>query len=243
MQSREGLLVYLSDTTDCYQNLALEEFLLKQDPFGCDIVYLYQNANTIVVGKNQNIHEEVNLDVSKELNCNLFRRLSGGGTVYQDLGNLNFSFITSKSQSYEVFSLPIIEFLRQLGAIDVRFEGRNDILVNGAKVSGAAQFFYGDRVFHHGTLLYDVSLERLAKVLRPNKLKLESKGIQSTRQRVTNIKKELGSSALTDARSLANKLVEFFSKRGATTIDQAEIDRLKEDKVYKNFLKERSSRE
>lgn len=241
--SNAGFLVYFSSSKNCYENLVLEETIVKDNCFDKDVVLLYQNANTVVIGKNQNIYEEINFAVAEGLKVDYFRRLSGGGAVFQDLGNLCFAFIAQQGKSYESFSVPIIEFLRSLGKIEVRFEGRNDILVNGAKVSGSAQFIHKNFVCHHGTLLYDVNLQTLAQVLRPNLLKLESKGIKSVRQRVVNIKSELGEEAPESTEVFGKKLCDFFVKKGAKLITEKEIEQIKISESYKQTLKKRQSRE
>ncbi len=171
-----------------YKNLSLEEILLKDQSIKDDIFMLYQNENTIVFGRNQNVLAEVDIDYVKKENINLIRRVSGGGTVYHDKGNVNFSFITdNKADSYKDFLEPIIKFLNSIG-VNAEFKGKNDIVVDGYKISGNAQYKYKNRMFHHGTLLFDVDMTKLGKALKPHPLKLQSKGIKSARARVKNIK-------------------------------------------------------
>ena len=171
-----------------YKNLALEEILLKDENIKDDIFMLYQNENTIVFGRNQNVLAEVDMDYVKKEKINLIRRVSGGGTVYHDSGNVNFSFITNNTEnSYKDFLKPIIKFLNSIG-VNAEFKGKNDVVVDGYKISGNAQYKYKDRMFHHGTLLFDVDLTKLGKALKPHPLKLQSKGIKSARARVKNIK-------------------------------------------------------
>jgi len=171
-----------------YKNLSLEEILLKDQSIKDDIFMLYQNENTIVFGRNQNVLAEVDIDYVKKENINLIRRVSGGGTVYHDKGNVNFSFITdNKKNSYKDFLEPIIKFLNSIG-VNAEFKGKNDVVVDGYKISGNAQYKHKGRMFHHGTLLFDVDLTKLGKALKPHPLKLQSKGIKSARARVKNIK-------------------------------------------------------
>ena len=171
-----------------YINLSLEEILLKDENIKEDIFMLYQNENTIVFGRNQNVLAEVNIDYVKKEKIKLIRRVSGGGTVYHDKGNINFSFITNnKENSYQDFLEPIIKFLNSIG-VNAKFKGKNDVVVDGFKISGNAQYKYKDRMFHHGTLLFDVDLSKLGKALKPHPLKLQSKGIKSASARVKNIK-------------------------------------------------------
>lgn len=171
-----------------YFNLASEEYLLKQkEGF---YLYLWINAPSVIIGVNQNAFKEVNLNFTEQNDIKVVRRLTGGGAVYHDLNNINYTIIAPYHESenlYKEFSKPVIEYLSTIG-IKAEFSGRNDILVDGKKISGNAQTVYGDRVMHHGTLLFDTDTSVLASALNPNKLKIESKGIKSVRSRVTNIK-------------------------------------------------------
>ncbi|WP_322961018.1 lipoate--protein ligase [Mycoplasmopsis cynos] len=171
-----------------FYTLTLEEIMTKDDENKEDIIYLYQHENAVIIGRNQNAYKEVRFDILEKENIELYRRLSGGGAVYHDLGNFNFSFITTnKSQrSYQKFLEPVLEFLKLQG-LDAQFKGRNDLVVNDCKFSGNAQFIYKDKIVHHGTILYNANLSKLASVLNPSKIKMESKGIKSARQRVINL--------------------------------------------------------
>lgn len=176
------------DNHDPYFNLASEEYLLKQkDGF---YLYLWINAPSVIVGVNQNAFKEVNLDYTERNGIKVVRRLTGGGAVYHDLNNVNYTVIAPYHESknlYKEFSAPVIEYLRALG-VNAEFSGRNDILIDGKKVSGNAQTVFNGRVMHHGTLLFNVDTSVLSSALNPSKLKIESKGIKSVRSRVTNIK-------------------------------------------------------
>lgn len=181
-----------SSFNPCY-NLALEEYILKVLPPE-DYLVLWQNEPTVVVGKHQNTIEEINSAYVKEHNINVVRRITGGGAVYHDLGNLNFSFITKvKSKElldFRSLTLPVINALGKLG-IAAESSGRNDITVDGKKISGNAQCIYKDRFLHHGTLLFDSDLDMVAKALNVKHDKIQSKGIKSIRSRVTNINEYL----------------------------------------------------
>lgn len=178
----------INKSKDPYFNLALEEYALKN--IKGDIVIFWQNENTVVVGRNQNAYEEINHEYVNENNVNVVRRLSGGGTVYHDFGNLNFTFITDATKdsvnNYKKFTEPVVKALKAIG-VEAEFSGRNDIVVEGKKISGNAQYYFGNRLLHHGTLLFDADLSVLGKVLNVKADKIESKGIKSVRSRVTNI--------------------------------------------------------
>lgn len=180
----------INNSNNPYFNLALEEYFLKHKDIKEDILILWQNDNTIVVGKNQNTYEELNAEYVNDNNINVVRRLSGGGAVYHDLGNLNFTIIQPSSSDHKndfsFFTKPIIECLNKLGA-DAAFSGRNDILLDGKKISGNSQYFCKDKLLHHGTLLFNSEMTVLTKALKVKKEKFESKGVKSVGSRVTNI--------------------------------------------------------
>jgi len=151
-----------------YFNLALEEHILKNKNVKEDIVFLWKNTPTIVVGNNQNAIEEINTPFANEKEIKVVRRLSGGGAVYQDLGNLNFTFLKrlEKPSNLEIkkFALPIVEALNKL-SVPAELTGRNDITVGGKKISGNAQRLFRNKLLHHGTLLFDKDMEIMEKVL------------------------------------------------------------------------------
>ena len=188
-------MIYIKN--DCNKpqfNLALEEYVFNYlDQFD-EIFLLWINEPTIVVGKHQNTIEEINIQYVKENNINVVRRLSGGGTVYHDLGNLNYTIISKNKDSngfdFKTFSQPVIEVLADLG-IHAEFTGRNDIVIDGKKFCGNAQYMRKGRVLHHGAILFDVELDVLAKALKVSQDKIVSKGVKSVRSRVTNIKEHL----------------------------------------------------
>ena len=181
----------LNDSKDPTFNLALEEYVLKELDSDEDFVLLWQNANSVIIGRNQNTYEEVNPEVVKEQDVKVVRRITGGGAVYHDLGNLNFSFITKSLKdnlnNYKKFTDPVIAALKEMG-VEAEFQGRNDIVVDGKKISGNAQAYYKNKMLHHGTILYDANLAFVASVLNVKQDKIQSKGIKSNRARVTNIK-------------------------------------------------------
>ncbi len=167
--------------------MAVEEYFLDR----CDdnAFILWQNENAIVVGKNQNTLSELNADFVKDKGISVVRRLSGGGAMYQDLGNLNFTFICDEKKWFSDFSYftePVVSALKSLG-VELKLSGRNDIMLGDFKVSGNAQAVRGERILHHGTLLINSDLTVLSKALTPDKEKIASKGIASVSSRVINI--------------------------------------------------------
>jgi len=176
--------------TDAHLNLALEEHVLRHRMGDDDLLLFYVNAPAIIIGRNQNTIEEIDPDVVAARGIRVVRRVSGGGAVYHDLGNLNFSFMTrdvrGRFNRYDRFNGPVVEVLRELG-VPAEIGGRNDILAGGRKISGNAQFATADRMFSHGTLLLDSNLDDVTAALRPRPGKVESKGAKSIRSRVANI--------------------------------------------------------
>ncbi len=180
--------------TDPRINLAIEEYALKNLDIEDTYLLFYINEPSIIIGKNQNSVEEINTKYVEDNGIHVVRRLSGGGAVYHDHGNLNFSFITKDDgesfHNFKKFTAPVIEALNGLG-IQAEMSGRNDILAEGRKISGNAQFSTKGRMFSHGTLLFNSEIEHVVSALNVKKDKIESKGIKSIRSRVANIKEFL----------------------------------------------------
>lgn len=170
-----------------HRNLAMEEYLFSRCEEDEVILYLWQNENTIVIGKNQNAWKECRISKIEEEGAVIARRISGGGAVFHDLGNLNFTFLASK-ENYDLKKQleVILRAVQKLG-IHAEASGRNDILVDGQKFSGNAFHEHKGRCYHHGTIMVNVKLGELNKYLNVSKKKLESKGIRSVRSRVTNL--------------------------------------------------------
>lgn len=179
-----------NDSTNPYFNLALEEYVLKNVEPGFEFFMLWRNCPSIIVGRYQNTVEEINSKFVQENNINVVRRISGGGAVYHDLGNINFTFIDPyekrDSLNFKKYTLPIINSLKEIG-ITAELNGRNDITIQGKKFSGNSQHIYKSRLLHHGTLLFNSDLSVVGKALNVSKDKFISKGIKSVRSRVTNI--------------------------------------------------------
>lgn len=176
--------------TDPYINLALEEYVLRNFGEKDTFLLFYINEPSIIIGKNQNSIEEINRDYVEKNNIKVVRRLSGGGAVYHDEGNLNFSFITKDDgdsfHNFAKFTEPVVKALNKLG-VPAELVGRNDLLVEGRKISGNAQFFTQGRMFSHGTLMFNSEIEHVVEALNVSEEKIKSKGIKSIRSRVANI--------------------------------------------------------
>jgi lipoate-protein ligase A len=180
-------LLILSTCTDGWQNLAYDEFLLRNVAENDLFLHLYVNYNCVVIGKYQNAWRECNINAMNNDMVKLVRRISGGGAVYQDLGNVNFSFTANKNN----YNVPrqlelIIKALRSLG-VNTQFSGRNDILAGGKKISGSAFCEIGNRCQHHGTLLINTDLAKLALYLQISDKKMQAKGVKSVLSRVANL--------------------------------------------------------
>ena len=182
--------VYLirSESINPYYNLALEEQLFRTIPANSMIFYLWQNQNTVVIGKNQNAHKECNLQIMEHEHCYLARRSSGGGAVFHDLGNQNFTFLMYlDSFDIKKQSQTIADALRMLG-IPARITGRNDIEADGYKVSGNAYQTEKEHCLHHGTVMWDVDKEKVARYLNVSSRKIQAKGVDSVKSRVANLR-------------------------------------------------------
>lgn len=222
-----------------YKNHAIEEFLM--DRYNEDCFMLWENEKCILLGRNQNAYNEINLDYVKEHDISIVRRITGGGAVFNDKGNFNFSFIscnTSKDfANFRKFVIPILKALRSIG-INAELSGRNDLTIEGKKFSGNAQCKYKNKILHHGTLLYSASVSDLTNALKVRDIKLEGKGIKSVKSRVTNISDYLDSpmSAEEFKNHLFNEVYKNTDDAKLYTItdeDWKEIDRIAEEKYSK----------
>lgn len=203
------------DVNDPRINLALEEYALRNFNPGKDYLLFYINEPSIIIGRNQNTLEEINFNYVEQKGIHVVRRMSGGGAVYHDFGNLNFSFITNHDlkslNNFGKFTTPVTKILNQLG-VPAELKGRNDVLVHDKKISGNAQFSTGKRMFHHGTLLLNSDLSEVSKALQVKMSKIESKGHKSVRSRVANISEFLDTPI--DIESFKNLLLKGLYNEG-----------------------------
>lgn len=226
----------ISENTDAYFNLASEEYLLKHTDE--EIFYLWRNDNAIIVGKNQNTLSEINVDYVKEKNIKVVRRLTGGGTVYHDLGNLNYTFIENKKKNFNDFRgfcEPITTALNEMG-VEAEFSGRNDMTIEGKKFSGTAQCKYKDRVMHHGTLLFSSAKADISGALKPREIKFSGKSVKSVSSRITNISDHLeGDMDVIEFRNRVMKSVAGGMDQVTTfsDLEVSEIIRLRDEKYAK----------
>ncbi|MBO7403423.1 MAG: lipoate--protein ligase [Clostridia bacterium] len=223
---------YRGISTDPYLNLASEQFLL--DTEDGEVFMLWQNSRSVILGRNQNAYAEVNLPFVEENGIPVVRRLTGGGAVFHDLGNLNFTFIVPRERCPEMdfarFVLPMAEALREMG-VPAELSGRNDLVADGRKISGNAQCVWRDRVMHHGTLLVDADLSFMDGALRADADKLRSKGIKSVRSRVGNLAEYVpGLDAEGLARRLEDRILGGAERAVFTEEQRAGIEKLAREK-------------
>ncbi|WPC42459.1 lipoate--protein ligase [Clostridium sp. JS66] len=181
-----------NDNTNPYINHAIEEYMLKN--FEEDCFMLWRNERCILIGKNQNTLSEINMNYVKKHNLPVVRRMSGGGAIFNDLGNLHFTFIANNSENrfadFCKFTYPIINALKKIG-INADLSGRNDLTIDGKKFSGNAQYNYKDKILHHGSILFSASMNDLTSALKVKDIKFQDKSVKSVGSRVTNISEHL----------------------------------------------------
>ena len=186
------MLFVPNELNDPRINLAIEIFLLQEMKVDEPILLFYINEPSIIIGRNQNTIEEINKEYVDEHGIHVVRRFSGGGAVYHDFGNLNFSFIMpddgNSFRDFEKLTKPIVQALHEMGVEGAQLKGRNDLVINDMKFSGNAMYATNGRMFAHGTIMFDSDINEVVNALKVRKDKIESKGIKSIRSRVTNIK-------------------------------------------------------
>lgn len=229
------MLAIIDNHTDPYWNLAAEEYLLGR--FSCPVFRLWRNAPAVIVGRNQNAMAEINYDYAVRHDIAVVRRLSGGGAVYHDLGNVNYTFLDacsrreSSADMFRRFTAPVIAALSRMG-VEARLEGRNDLTIDGRKFSGNAIYVSGGRMMHHGTMLFDTDLDEMAAVLSTDTSKFSGRAVASRRSRVTNILPHLSRPISTEEfmALLGQEMAQDAEIYDYSTDDTAAIDNLAESK-------------
>ena len=230
--SREMWYIEGSETNPAF-NLALEQYAFDVLSLEKDIFMLWQNSDTVIVGLHQNTAQEINKGFIDKENIPVIRRLSGGGAVFHDKGNLNFTFITREPDESTIdfasSCKPIADALNSMG-IPVEFRGRNDMTVEGKKFSGNARYYRDGRLMHHGTILFDVNLDNLAKSLHVADDKLISKGVKSVRSRVTNLREYIDIDVFEFWSKLKNTMADDLPEYKLTEQDLAAINKIKAER-------------
>ncbi len=233
-------MLYLEpESNDPRFNTAFEEFAFRKIADRDTVFILWINNPCIVVGKNQNTVEEINQKYCDEKDIKIVRRISGGGAVYHDLNNLNYTIISDEKSGvgfdFKALSMPVIETLAEIG-IKAEFTGRNDLVIGDRKFCGNSQYIRKNRIMHHGCILFDVDLSVLSEALKVSKDKIESKGRKSVRSRVTNIKEHLEDKSLTTEDF--KKLLKDYMNKHYNMIDykltDEEINEVKKIKAKRN---------
>jgi lipoate---protein ligase len=230
------MLCIYHESTDPYFNVATDEYILKHIEEDCFM--LWRNDKAIIVGQYQNTLAEINYDYVKEQNIAVVRRISGGGAVYHDLGNINFSFTqqgkNASLSDFEKFTRPIVQVLQSLGA-DARFEGKNDLMIDGKKIAGNAAHIHKNKILHHGCLLFASQIRDVSEALRINPVKYTDRAIKSVPKRVTNISDQLKSLVSLEEftqKLMAHVLATFPNARlyEFTEEDKKQIQKLRDEK-------------
>lgn len=228
---------------DPYYNLALEEFFLKEADLDEDLFYLWRNQDSLILGRNQNPFFEINLPAAFQQKIPIIRRISGGGCVFHDLGNINFTYITNnfhgRVSQYEKVLQPVIKTLNQMG-IEASFRAKSDLVIHDVKISGNAQSFHNHRLIHHGTLLFHTNLNRLSTLLHQHRQVKLDNAVMSNRSKVGNICEMVDN--LTDPTEFMDhfmnvfesQLNEPFSKRSMTIAEVNRVQKIANEK-YRTY--------
>ncbi len=234
------MLCILNNSTEPYFNLAAEEYFFNN--FSENIFMLWRNSPAIIVGKHQNTLAEINYDYVKENNIKVVRRMTGGGAVFHDLGNINFTFIetgeSEKLVDFRKYVQPILDLLLKLG-VNAKFEGRNDLTIDGKKFSGNAEHVYKNRILHHGTILFSAKMSDLSQALNVKDVKYTDKAVKSVRSRVTNVSEHLQTplTVLEFINLVFNHILEMYEDAKIYEITEEDIKKINElvEKKYSTW--------
>lgn len=234
------MLCILNNSTEPYFNLAAEEYFFNN--FSENIFMLWRNSPAIIVGKHQNTLAEINYDYVKENNIKVVRRMTGGGAVFHDLGNINFTFIetgeSEKLVDFRKYVQPILDILLKLG-VNAKFEGRNDLTIDGKKFSGNAEHVYKNRILHHGTILFSAKMSDLSQALNVKDVKYTDKAVKSVRSRVTNVSEHLLTplTVLEFINLVFNHILEMYEDAKIYEITEEDIKKINElvEKKYSTW--------
>lgn len=228
--------VIMIETVDPWWNLAVEEHLLERVQPGQCVLYLWQNQNTVVIGKNQNPWKECRVDLLEKEGGKLARRISGGGAVFHDLGNLNFSFLVDKEKFHIPSQLEVILLAAKKLGINAQFSGRNDLVVDGKKFSGNAFCYRKHSALHHGTILVSLDYDRMVRYLQVPQQKIQSKGIDSVRSRVINLIDINPSITVEDVKeAIVESFKQLYGDCGPALHADEVIDRLEVERLYDKY--------
>lgn len=234
------MLCILNNSTEPYFNLAAEEYFFNN--FSENIFMLWRNSPAIIVGKHQNTLAEINYDYVKENNIKVVRRMTGGGAVFHDLGNINFTFIetgeSEKLVDFRKYVQPILDILLKLG-VNAKFEGRNDLTIDGKKFSGNAEHAYKNRILHHGTILFSAKMSDLSQALNVKDVKYTDKAVKSVRSRVTNVSEHLQTplTVLEFINLVFNHILEMYEDAKIYEITEEDMKKINElvEKKYSTW--------
>ncbi len=227
-------MIYVKyDSTDANFNFALEKYLIEELDIASGYFLFWRTTTTLMIGRYQNALAEINMDFAKQHNIHIVRRVTGGGTIYTDLNGWQFSFINkrlgTKEIDFHTYTLPIIEALASLG-VQAEKSGRNDLLIDGKKFSGNAQYIRKNVMLHHGSILFDTDLTQLVRSLSPDDEKFISKGIKSVRSRVTNVAEHLNTKL--DSLGFRDVMLEFLlTDKETYELTPADVARVNEIKA------------